>query len=51
MMQEVPKADAVIVNPTHFSVAILYDRDVMLAPEVIAKGADHLALTNEDSCP
>jgi len=44
MMQEVPKADAVIVNPTHFSVAILYDRDVMLAPEVIAKGADHLAL-------
>ena len=44
MMQEVPKADAVIVNPTHFSVAILYDRDVMTAPEVIAKGADHLAL-------
>lgn len=44
MMQEVPKADTVIVNPTHFSVAILYDRDVMTAPEVIAKGADHLAL-------
>ena len=44
MMQEVPKADAVIVNPTHFSIAILYDRDVMTAPEVIAKGADHLAL-------
>jgi len=44
MMQEVPKADAVIVNPTHFSVAILYDRDAMIAPEVIAKGADHLAL-------
>ena len=44
MMQEVPKADAVIVNPTHFSVAILYDRDVMTTPEVIAKGADHLAL-------
>ena len=44
MMQEVPKADAVIVNPTHFSVAILYDRDVMTAPEVIAKGAGHLAL-------
>ena len=44
MMQEVPKADAVIVNPTHFSVAILYDRDVMSAPEVIATGADHLAL-------
>ena len=44
MMQEVPKADALIVNPTHFSVAVLYDRDVMAAPEVTAKGADHLAL-------
>ena len=44
MMQEVPKADALIVNPTHFSVAILYDRDVMEAPEVIAKGIDHMAL-------
>ena len=44
MMQEVPKADALIVNPTHFSVAVLYDRDVMEAPEVIAKGIDHMAL-------
>ncbi len=44
MMQEVPKADALIVNPTHFSVAILYDRDVMAAPEVTAKGIDHMAL-------
>ena len=44
MMQEVPKADALIVNPTHFSVAILYDRDVMEAPEVTAKGTDHMAL-------
>ncbi len=44
MMQEVPKADALIVNPTHFSVAVLYDRDVMVAPEVTAKGADHMAL-------
>ena len=44
MMQKVPKADALIVNPTHFSVAVLYDRDVMAAPEVTAKGADHLAL-------
>ena len=44
MMQEVPKADALIVNPTHFSVAVLYDREVMAAPEVTAKGADHLAL-------
>ena len=44
MMQEVPKADALIVNPTHFSVAILYDRDVMEAPEITAKGTDHMAL-------
>ncbi|MBT3214253.1 MAG: flagellar biosynthesis protein FlhB [Deltaproteobacteria bacterium] len=44
MMQEVPKADALIVNPTHFSVAVLYDRDAMSAPEVTAKGADHMAL-------
>jgi len=44
MMQEVPKADALIVNPTHFSVAILYDREVMAAPEVTAKGVDHMAL-------
>ena len=44
MMQEVPKADALIVNPTHFSIAILYDRDVMAAPEVTAKGVDHMAL-------
>ena len=44
MMQEVPKADALIVNPTHFSVAILYDRDVMEAPAVTAKGTDHMAL-------
>ena len=44
MMQEVPKADALIVNPTHFSVAILYDREVMEAPEITAKGTDHMAL-------
>lgn len=44
MMQEVPKADAVITNPTHFAVAVLYDRETMIAPQVIAKGADFLAL-------
>ena len=44
MMQEVPKADALIVNPTHFSVAVLYDRDIMAAPEVTAKGVGHMAL-------
>jgi flagellar biosynthetic protein FlhB len=42
MMQEVPKATAVITNPTHFAVAIKYDK-TMAAPEVIAKGQDFLA--------
>jgi len=44
MMQEVPKADAIIVNPTHYAIAVLYDREVMDAPQVIAKGVDFLAL-------
>ncbi len=44
MMAEVPKADVVVTNPTHLSVALKYDRETMSAPQVIAKGADHLAL-------
>ncbi|ETI69336.1 flagellar biosynthesis protein FlhB [Neobacillus vireti] len=44
MMQEVPKADVVITNPTHFAIAIRYDMETMDAPEVIAKGKDHIAL-------
>ena len=56
MMQEVPKADALVVNPTHISVALLYDREVMESPQVIAKGADFLALrmrtiANENAVP
>jgi flagellar biosynthetic protein FlhB len=43
MMQEVPKADVVITNPTHFAVAIRYDAAEMDAPRVIAKGADFVA--------
>lgn len=39
----VPKADVIITNPTHFSVAIKYDMGKMGAPRVIAKGVDHLA--------
>lgn len=45
MMQELPTADVVITNPTHFAVAIRYDRGRAEAPEVIAKGADYLAQT------
>ncbi|HJV47271.1 MAG TPA: flagellar biosynthesis protein FlhB [Bacillota bacterium] len=44
MLQEVPKADVVITNPTHFAIAIRYDIETMDAPEVIAKGKDHIAL-------
>jgi flagellar biosynthesis protein FlhB len=40
----VPKADVIINNPTHFSVAIQYDPDICPAPRVIAKGEDHFAL-------
>jgi flagellar biosynthesis protein FlhB len=43
MMQNVPKADVVITNPTHFAVALQYLPDEMLAPKVIAKGADDVA--------
>ena len=43
MMQEVPGADVVITNPTHFAVAIKYDREKEAAPIVVAKGVDHLA--------
>ncbi|HEX7817075.1 flagellar biosynthesis protein FlhB [Dyella sp.] len=44
MMQELPKADVVITNPTHFAVALQYDDGRMRAPKVIAKGVDVLAL-------
>jgi flagellar biosynthetic protein FlhB len=44
MMQNVPTATAVIVNPTHYSVAIKYDPDTMVAPLVVAKGKNYLAL-------
>lgn len=43
MMQDVPKADVVITNPTHFAVAIKYDAEVSRAPVVVAKGEDFLA--------
>lgn len=43
MMQEVPKADVVITNPTHFAVALKYDSSKMGAPTVIAKGANLIA--------
>lgn len=44
MMAAVPKADVVVTNPTHFAVALLYERGRMEAPQVVAKGRNHLAL-------
>jgi flagellar biosynthetic protein FlhB len=44
MMQAVPKADVVITNPTHYSVAVEYNRVTMAAPTVTAKGVDKIAL-------
>lgn len=43
MMQDLPQADVVITNPTHYAVAIKYDPQVADAPIVIAKGEDYLA--------
>jgi flagellar biosynthetic protein FlhB len=43
MMKEVPRATAVVVNPTHFAVAIRYQMDSMTAPLVVAKGKNYLA--------
>ena len=43
MMGEVPKADVVVTNPTHYAVAIRYNRAEDRAPKVVAKGVDHLA--------
>lgn len=44
MMAAVPKADVIITNPTHYSIALKYDTNKMPAPQVIAKGVDKVAL-------
>ncbi len=44
----VPKADFILMNPTHFAVAIKYDEKTMRAPQVISKGADLLAFKIRD---
>ncbi len=43
MMDEVPKADVIVTNPTHYAVALKYDQASMKAPRVVAKGADLMA--------
>ena len=49
MMAAVPKADLVVMNPTHYAVALKYDEGSMTAPRVVAKGADLLALKIRDT--
>lgn len=44
MLAAVPKATVVVTNPTHYAVALAYDRASSAAPRVVAKGVDHLAL-------
>ncbi len=48
MLAAVPKADLVVMNPTHFAVALKYDEASMGAPRVVAKGADLLAFRIRD---
>ena len=48
MLAAVPKADIVVMNPTHYAVALKYDDTTMSAPRVLAKGADLLALRIRD---
>ena len=48
MLAAVPKADLVVMNPTHYAVALKYDDQKMGAPRVIAKGADLLAMKIRD---
>ena len=48
MMQEVPTADVIVTNPTHYAVAIRYDQKTMRAPKVVAKGAELIAAQIRD---
>jgi len=48
MLAAVPKADLVVMNPTHYAVALKYDDKKMGAPRVVAKGADLLAMKIRD---
>ena len=48
MLAAVPKADLIVMNPTHYAVALKYDDKTMGAPRVVAKGADLLAMTIRD---
>lgn len=44
MLADIPKADVIVTNPTHLSIILRYDTERMIAPQVMGKGQDHLAL-------
>lgn len=44
MMKDVPKANVIVTNPTHYAVALQYDEKTMMAPKLLAKGTDNIAL-------
>ncbi|OCG41063.1 flagellar biosynthesis protein FlhB [Gilliamella sp. Fer1-1] len=44
MMKDVPKANVIVTNPTHYAVALQYDEKTMIAPKLLAKGTDNIAL-------
>ncbi|MDH5822777.1 flagellar biosynthesis protein FlhB [Luteimonas sp. RD2P54] len=44
MMEDVPTADVIVVNPTHYAVALKYDGGSMRAPRIVAKGVDEMAM-------
>ncbi|MBI4977309.1 MAG: flagellar biosynthesis protein FlhB [Spirochaetes bacterium] len=48
MYKSIPEADVVVTNPTHFAVALKYEASAMQAPQVVAKGADHVAQRIKD---
>ena len=48
MMSEVPEADVIITNPTHYAVAVKYDKEISDAPYVLAKGQDLIAQNIKD---
>ena len=43
MMKDVPKANVIVTNPTHYAVALQYDEKTMSAPKILAKGTDNIA--------
>ena len=48
MLSNVPKADVIVTNPTHYAVAIQYDKNIAPAPLVVAKGVDYMAFKIRD---